>query len=248
MMMQALLSFGYTDRPNVRPEMDTSNLLYGKLQFVDLVFVDSEKVTVFHTCRGSFYQRFTFCCCAQVGGLPCRKGPNKTLLLNVSTEEARKMFLTATAFTELKTPFNTWDILMYHAPFRTPEDKCLFSLTTMNDVQSIILFFRECLDASSPTRQATEHLHSRVTLCDTLYLCVFPCAVCVVITKLADFIAYSPAITNSLTYSTSQSAHTQPWEHTIQARRFPEPPSQTRPPASHAEPLPQLGACSAQIE
>jgi hypothetical protein len=191
-MMRAMLSFGCDDKSHTRrPDVDARELLYGTLQYVDLVFVDSEKVSVFHTGSGSFYKRFTFSA-KQVGVLPCRSGKTKTLLLNVSTEEAEKMFLTATAFTVLKTPFNTWDIVMYHTPFRTPEDKSLFSLTTMNDVQSIILFFRECLDAGSPTRQATEHLHSRVTLWDTLYLCVLPCAVCVVVPQWVDFLAYSP--------------------------------------------------------
>lgn len=195
--MKVMLSFGVCDDIVRRPDADIREVLFGKLVFVDFIFVKQEGVFVFHTCSGDHYKEFSFNT-VQAVRLPPRKGQTQTLLLDVSDEEAHKLFQTAMTFATLKIPYNAWDICMFHSPFRNPEDKSLFHLTTMNDVQSVILFFRECLHPDSPTRLATHHLHSRTTLWDTLYTCVKPCAQSVEVKNWADFLAYTSPVVADL--------------------------------------------------
>ena len=184
--MQVFLTFGWDG------DRTLLNSVYGQFNNVDILFVEAHQLTSFYTRMGKYFKHSQFTRDGVSNLHTLRKKNKGTMLLNVSNEEAEKMFLTCVAFSKIRIPYNAWDVVLYHTPFRSPVEKNLFELTTMNDVQAIILFFRECLDVNSPTRQATDLLHSRLTLWDTLFECLAPCSQCIVIVQCSDFFKYAP--------------------------------------------------------
>jgi hypothetical protein len=155
-------------------------IMYGKYAQSGFVFVKDKVVTWFGTRVGMVYSQAT------------KELDQKTLetleflLLSVEDEEVERLYKTCEACAKSKIPFNLYDLLLIHVPFRDIQDIPLFEVRTLNNAQSIILILRECLLPEHPIRAAISELHSRQTFVETLHEILKPLTIPVVSSSLIN--------------------------------------------------------------
>lgn len=87
----------------------------------------------------------------------------------VDSDEYTRLLATCKACAMAKKRYNYRDVVLYNVPFRTPEEKCLYSTETLFDAQAAILILRECLSPQHPAISVLRALHSRTTMANQLY-------------------------------------------------------------------------------
>jgi hypothetical protein len=137
--------------------------MYGKYSKTGFIFLVPDGIEMYGTGYGE-----TFNCMRDVD-YQSWPGLLDFLLLPIDAEEAERLRQTCDACAKSNIQFNAVDLLLIHVPFRDVEDTSLFSSTTLNNAQSVILIMRECLKADNPLKTLFLNLHSKLTFVETIY-------------------------------------------------------------------------------
>lgn len=134
-------------------------LLFGKFEYVDLLFVREKQTTLFYTRPHDTYRRAPV---TKDGMLP-RGSWSRDAFLEVllSEDDGQKLWNTCQTFAAVATPYNFLDFVLSIVPLRSPDERPLFENRTLSDVQAVILFLRECLSRDHKIVKALEDLNSR---------------------------------------------------------------------------------------
>ena len=146
--------------------IDLRALMYGKYMSAGFLFLFEDRMDGFWTSLSGKYTRTTW---RSETARMYESGLTDFLLLPVEHEEAGRLYATCDACEKAGKPFNLYDVLLMHVPFREPEDRSVIEAPTLNNTQAVILILRECLDQDNQLRNALVGLNSRQTFLDDLY-------------------------------------------------------------------------------
>lgn len=89
--------------------------------------------------------------------------------LCVTSEEHDRLLRTCRGCVQSKLAYNYRDIILYLVPLRCPEERTLFEVSAVFDVQFIILLLRACLSVDHRLLPLLRGLHSRTTMTGQLF-------------------------------------------------------------------------------